>query len=354
MKKTVCLLLSLLLLCSLVFAGCAKAPATEAATPTESEEERFCVTINTEGLGMIDYAEGEQAPEIDTEMPYQSAAVNLTEPAVYTFLAQAGEGWYFEKWTKNGEDYSTEPQITMELTEAADFVAVFAFADLQDEMEYISPDGWAARYDPTMMESVEGDGFVDFVYLDAPENKATIRFIEGKQPEEVLYEVCEAWECDMEAIYRTEGFFPGTTDKWGYWRVMNPQEDGLSRTAVAGEFNGGVLLLENVIRITGDDEKDYRVSGALEMVVDSLRYDRFDAQTMYDYIPGVYAAEQDGAVYSVELNEDHTGVLHFQDDVSFVWGSVQLTGEDFVYEYTIEGDVLMINYDGVWMQFDRQ
>ena len=89
-------------------------------------EATIFVTINTEGFGgMIDYAEGENAPEIDPEMPFQSAQINLAEPATYTFIAAGEEGHAFVKWTKNGKDFSTEPVITVVLDETADFVAVF-------------------------------------------------------------------------------------------------------------------------------------------------------------------------------------------------------------------------------------
>ena len=83
------------------------------------------VTINTEGRGMIGYEEGETVPELDPEEPYQSAQVNLGEPATYTFAAAPEEGNVFVKWTKGGEDYSTEPVITVLLDESADFIAVF-------------------------------------------------------------------------------------------------------------------------------------------------------------------------------------------------------------------------------------
>ena len=83
------------------------------------------VTINTEGWGMIGYEEGENAPELDPEWPYQSAQVNLGDPATNTFAAAPEEGNVFVKWTKNGEDFSTEPVITVLLDESADFIAVF-------------------------------------------------------------------------------------------------------------------------------------------------------------------------------------------------------------------------------------
>jgi hypothetical protein len=93
--------------------------------PMSMQEATIIVTVNTEGMGNIDYAEGEEAPEIDPEYPYQSAQINLAEPTTHTFVAWPQAGNIFVKWTKNGEDFSTEPQITVLLDESADFVAVF-------------------------------------------------------------------------------------------------------------------------------------------------------------------------------------------------------------------------------------
>ena len=92
---------------------------------SDMEDANIIVTVNTEGWGNVDYAEGEKAPEIDTEYPSQSAQVNLAEPAAYTFVAWPQAGNVFVKWTKNGEDYSTEAMITELLEESADYVAVF-------------------------------------------------------------------------------------------------------------------------------------------------------------------------------------------------------------------------------------
>lgn len=96
-------------------------------TVMDIPEAEISVTINTENDGNIAYAEGVESPEVDEEYPYQSAQLNLAEPATYTFLAWAPEGSHFVKWTKNGEDYSTDAQITVELDESADFIAVFDF-----------------------------------------------------------------------------------------------------------------------------------------------------------------------------------------------------------------------------------
>lgn len=94
-------------------------------TPMDMPEASIVVTVNTEGLGHIAYAEGEEAPELDPEFPAQSAYLGLAEPAVHTFAAWPDAGNLFVKWTKNGEDYSTKPQITVLLDESADYIAVF-------------------------------------------------------------------------------------------------------------------------------------------------------------------------------------------------------------------------------------
>ncbi len=103
--------------------------------PYEMQEASIFVTINTEGWGgMIEYAEGEETPVIDPEWPYQSAQINLAEPGTYTFAAAPEAGSLFVKWTKNGEDFSTEPVITVLLDESADFVAVF-----EDDADWQNP-----------------------------------------------------------------------------------------------------------------------------------------------------------------------------------------------------------------------
>lgn len=93
--------------------------------PYDMPDATIFITVNTEGFGNIDSAEGEEAPEIDPEYPFQSVQINLAEPAVYTFIAWPKAGNLFVKWSKDGEDFSEEPQITVLLDESADFIAVF-------------------------------------------------------------------------------------------------------------------------------------------------------------------------------------------------------------------------------------
>ena len=129
-------------------------------TKMDMPEATISVSVNTEGLGNIDYTEGETAPEIDTEYPYQSAVINLEEPAVYTFTAWTEEGWHFVKWTKDGEDYSTDATITVELDESAEYIAVFAtgidYLALVNKLNPL-PEGWEDALETVTITNSLGD-----------------------------------------------------------------------------------------------------------------------------------------------------------------------------------------------------
>lgn len=247
----------------------------------------------------------------------------------------------------------------------ASAIALCACGEGAGMKEYKSRDGWTVSYDKKLFNVNEGNGVVDFVYTgeSAGTNMVEISFIPDKQPEEALAEITDTWGEDAN-ISRTEGFFPGTNDKWGYWRTLDtPNEgSGLGETLIAGEYNGGVLLFEIISH--GSNYDDTTVSDELSGIIDSITYENFGTQTMYDYIPGTYTMqmndELDGqavsAEYSVTLNEDHTGVVSMQDDVDVIWGSYELTyaSGNGSYEYDIEGDNLMLNLDGVWTTFERK
>ncbi len=223
----------------------------------------------------------------------------------------------------------------------------------QEEMTYMSSDGYQIRYNASEVESVEVDEHtVQFKYLDesAGDNNVMVSFISGKQPEEALYELTESWG-DQDSIERTEGFFPGTSDKWGYWRTFYPSdgETGTAKTAIAGEYNGGVLMYDITENKSGDSEKDTAISDVLSGIVSSITYDNFEAQTIYSNYPGTYTSDRGQII----LNDDHTGTFRFQDDIEIYWGSYYITDGNFTYEFSIEGDSLYLDYDGEWVEFQK-
>ncbi|MBR0208987.1 MAG: hypothetical protein IJQ43_08830 [Oscillospiraceae bacterium] len=99
--------------------------------PMDMPAADHAVSINTEGPGQIAYARTEE--ELSFEGYFTSSYFPLWEPGSYVLGARTDEeGWAFIKWTKDGEDFSTDPIITVELNDDAAFVAVF---------DYVGADG---------------------------------------------------------------------------------------------------------------------------------------------------------------------------------------------------------------------
>ena len=92
----------------------------------ESEGEGLEFFINSDGMGQIAWAEGEGTPEYGTDETYQSMMINAKPGEVYTLGAMPDEGWVFVKWTKDGEDYSEDFEITVEVgEESVEYCAYF-------------------------------------------------------------------------------------------------------------------------------------------------------------------------------------------------------------------------------------
>ena len=98
--------------------------------PWEQQQPAITVHIDTEGRGQIAYADVDTglAPEFNEDYPCTFAQLGLAGRSTFIFAAQADPGWKFVKWTRNGADFATEESVTVELTEDADFIAVFAQA----------------------------------------------------------------------------------------------------------------------------------------------------------------------------------------------------------------------------------
>lgn len=55
----------------------------------------------------------------------RAAVENLSAPATFVIKAKPDEGWKFVKWTKDGEDFSTDDEITVDVAEDVEYIAVF-------------------------------------------------------------------------------------------------------------------------------------------------------------------------------------------------------------------------------------
>lgn len=251
-----------------------------------------------------------------------------------------------EETTDEAADESSEAATDSAEDAASEDIATEEVS-APDYESYTSDDGWTVSYYQDVIEVNEVDEHnVQFIYTgeSTDTNMAVISFLEDTTPIEALDELAKGWGSDAE-VTKSEGFFPGTSDKWGYWYTLQDTEGtGYSETVIAGEYNGGVLMFEGVFHLSGDDETDMAICDITAMIIDSVSYENFEDQTMYSEYPGTYSAESDGFTYSVVLNDDHTGALHMQDDIDVIWGDDEIIYADgsFTYEIELNGDELTL------------
>lgn len=122
MKKILAVLLTLMAALSLLTA-CGQ---TEAPPAASDDADLVTVMVNIRGLGgSIAVSDDGSDPQLDPEYPMQSAYSNVEKGTEVKILAEPEEGYHFFKWTVNGQEYSTEPLITVTAEEDVEFLAEF-------------------------------------------------------------------------------------------------------------------------------------------------------------------------------------------------------------------------------------
>ena len=122
MKKILAVLLTLMAALSLLTA-CGQ---TEESSAASDDADLVTVMVNIRGLGgSIAVSDDGSDPQLDPEYPMQSAYSNVEKGTEVKILAEPEEGYHFFKWTVNGQEYSTEPLITVTAEEDVEFLAEF-------------------------------------------------------------------------------------------------------------------------------------------------------------------------------------------------------------------------------------
>lgn len=232
---------------------------------------------------------------------------------------------------------------------------------------YRSAQGWSVKYDPSVISVKEDGDATSFVYTGnggSGDEKLTISYRQGINPEKTIDEIAAGWSGTVKStqeVSKGESYFPGTTDKWGYWRtLLADNKTDISENAFAGEYNGGTLVFDTASR-SGDPSANDGWK-TLQAVMDSATYDNFAPQTMYEGMAGTYVmngteeieGQEISYQYSVVLDPDHSGELKMQDDVSMMWGSHVIFGADYSYNYSINGNTLTLDQDGYELVFTKQ
>lgn len=283
----------------------------------------------------------------------------LSASAILLLSACNGGGQPLTAMKDTTEIVNNAEQDREKTTQAAEEETVNDEDRIIKSTVFESNDGWQMTYNPTNVEATQVDDHsAKFVYTGEGEGESLInvKYIQGKQPEAVLDDLTSEWGKE-ELVRENESFFPGTYDRWAYWRVLPAMGDlKESHSAIAGEYNGGVLLFECVNHKTGKDEIDMAVSDILSNILNSVSYQNFEPQTMYSNIPGTYNATDGFEIKTITLNEDHTGTLTTDNDIQVRWGSKEIMSNDgsVRYGYTIEGDSLIVDYEGATVTLNRE
>ena len=223
--------------------------------------------------------------------------------------------------------------------------------------KYESSDGWSVSYDSSYFELIEDDA-VYFKYTGEAEgtNQISVMYYPDKMPDEVLtIAISKDTDGEIPEHTRREGYFAGRTDVWSMIDSMDSVIfSDATEDFIGVERNGGTLLIQITTKKQEDEDTAIQVSDALASVVDSFELKDQQPQTYSQYVPGKYVTTFEDGIegeesieYYVQFNEDHTGLIHMQDDISVIWYSrdgVVLnadTGEQ-IYEYNVEGDSLYL------------
>ena len=222
--------------------------------------------------------------------------------------------------------------------------------DKNDILYYDSADGWHVTYNGNSLLLRQVDAHeVWFIYSmsDAGNNAVVIKYVEGADPLDAIEEMTASWS-DAE-VSQSEDTFVGTEDKWGIWRSTSyvNQDDNIDKYVTAAQYNGGTLLIEMDTRYYG--EPDTYVQNLLNNVIESIHYDDFADQDMYEGLPGDYTCIIEGGEgvrdieYELSLYDNHAGTLILDENIIIAWGS-KLYINDEVCEYEFKDNVLTFTY----------
>lgn len=126
MKKIIALRLALLVM---AFVACTKEPESESTDP---RVETAVLRVNVSGLGEVAAGEDGGAPVFDEEYPIQSIFMNVEKGTQVQISTRPQEDYLFVKWTKDGEYYSEDTDITVTVDADTEYIAVYGMSSGYD------------------------------------------------------------------------------------------------------------------------------------------------------------------------------------------------------------------------------
>ena len=241
--------------------------------------------------------------------------------------------------------------------------------DVQAFKTYENENGWYVYYDSRKFTIKESRGEVDFIFGTSEEDSEDaemlkVRYIRYDHTDDVLADETRNYE--VTEVIQSEGYIGGGKDAWGFTVSLPASGDGTvsARKLTAVEHNEGVLLFDRPDHSGGDSGEG--VGNAFEDIINTFMFTDHDPQEEYDYVPGRYLLndrklQKAASNYPafVRLNKDHSGMFGGSEERDIIWysrkGVIVETGLDGAsYDYHIEGDVLYLQMDDEWVEYDKE
>ena len=230
-------------------------------------------------------------------------------------------------------------------------------------------EGWKLSYDTEKFSRNDdlGDGKICFNYIGecSGTTAVLVSYIPEKLPDEVLYE--KTADIDDSRITRGESYF-GRDMYWAHFRHIKPENedpnvgDVVYEGFTAIEHNGGTVLIDSIEHEETNDKQYSDIENAMSELINSFELIDHKPQTEYAYIPGhymrSYVEEFEGEnveiTESVDLKDDHTCEVTFQDTILGEWTGTKLILSNYEeLEFSVEGDSLFLNMNGEWVEFNK-
>jgi len=243
-------------------------------------------------------------------------------------------------------------------------------AEAQVTTKVYEKDGWKVEYIESLFNVEEKDGEVHFVYTEKTSGKDEIVISNHpeKLPSEVLYDKTghlENGTPENPTVIRGEGYFGNTYPNWTFSRTVMASEDGKEpyRSWTGIEHNGGTVLVATTIYAEKDEELWERVGDNMSGLLDTFTFTNHKPQQQFEGLDGTYVREYTEEIEgkkekftdTLVLNSDHSGKISLQDDIDLIWSSWELILDDGSrYEYTQQGDTILVNFDGDWFSFEKK
>ena len=229
---------------------------------------------------------------------------------------------------------------------------------------YENDDGWLVYYDKDLFTIEEKWNSVEFIYGDSEDDadKLIVRYIEDDSTEDVLEDLERGY--DSAEIERSEGYMGGSREDWSFTISVpaKDEEEGVRKVYTVSEHNGGVLVAERTSSGENADEREKAIEG----IVDTFLFTDHAPQIEYEEIPGRYVLNdkilsKDASNYPkfILLKADHSGVIGDSEETEIVWHCTdgllkESAAGGKTYQYYIDDEVLYLQMEGEWVQFDRE